>query len=410
MARLITNERLTTIDNNQDVRHIELDIADIASETQFEYVPGDVVAIHPRNMPEPTSAFIEIFGFKPDDILKISTINEEDDDQQEMIDWPPQCCTVRDLFEFHLDLFGTPRRYFFKCLSRFATNTTERERLEEFSSPEYQDEMYKYCIKEKRTYAEVFSDFPSARPPLNYLLQLIPRLQPRLFSISSSPLAHPGQIHITLAVVEFKTPYGRVRTGVCSEWLASLQPNQNPLIPITLKKGSIRMPKDSTCPVILVGPGTGIAPFRSMTHERKVHIQQEHSSKSYNKYNKPEKKSSNWIVYFGNRHEKGDFLYEKEWKQLEKENLITLHTAFSRDTDEKVYVQHRLNENADEVWKVLSGNGYFLLAGNAKQMPIDVRNTITDIIQRKGNFSDDETKRFMHKLDQEHRYQVEAWA
>jgi sulfite reductase alpha subunit-like flavoprotein len=312
----------------------------------------------------------------------------------------PQRCTLHELFTVHLATLATPSRSFFDLMAHFASDEMQREKLEEFASPMGQPELHKYCTREYRTFAEVLQEFASVTIPLAHLIEAIPRLQPRLFSISSSPLAHPGRAHITMAVVHFKTPYKREKHGICSSWLASLSPGS--LVPVWIRKGSFRLPADTSKPVIMVGPGTGIAPFRAMCHHLAAQRNVAPDTQSFGAVD----------VYFGNRRRSGDYLYESEWKQFEDQGVIrAIHTAFSRDQDSKVYVQHRLGENANQVWQVLhEQGGYFMLAGNSDKMPQDVLKTIESIAQAKVGCDQEKATAYVKMLQKKHHYVVETWS
>ncbi|CAG8751863.1 6658_t:CDS:2, partial [Funneliformis mosseae] len=132
--------------------------------------------------------------------------------------------TLRKLFENYLDIFSTPRRSFFEFLSFFTTDENQTEKLREFCSAEGQDDLYAYNQRVRRTIVEVLQDFPSAKIQLEYILDMFPELQPRQFSISSSSKVHPGQIHLTVAIVQYKTRLQKPRRGVCTKWMSRLKP------------------------------------------------------------------------------------------------------------------------------------------------------------------------------------------
>jgi len=248
----------------------------------------------------------------------------------------------------------------------FATAEHEKEKLKEFSSPEGQDDLRIYCNRERRNSLEVLYDFHSVKLPLDYLIDVIPKIQPRSFSISSSLSMHSNQIHITIAVVKYKTPLKREIIGLCSTWLASLRPGDK--VPIWVTPGSMKLPPVDV-PLILVGPGTGIAPFMSFLQKRKI-----------------QKNCGNIgeiITVFGCRHKSKDFLYEAELINYKNEGVIThLWVAFSRDQNEKVYVQHKLLEDSAIVWDYIHNkNASIFISGSANRMPQDVRLAFKDIIK-----------------------------
>jgi sulfite reductase alpha subunit-like flavoprotein len=257
-ARLVRNDRLTASAHPQDVRHIVLDITD----SGFAHEPGDVLSIHPDNPAADTDAFITTLGLHPRDVLQIAPT-----DVAAFVSPIPSPITVHDLFHSYLDIFGTPRRFFFEVMMHFAATDRQREKLRELSSPDGQDDLYRYCLREKRSYVDVLRDFPGVTVPLPYLLDLIPRINARQFSICSALRAHPAQVQVCVAVVAYTTPMRRHRTGLCSTYLAGSTPND--IVRVTVRPGSIRGPPASV-PLVLIGPGTGIAPLRAMVEDRAV--------------------------------------------------------------------------------------------------------------------------------------------
>ncbi len=215
LARLVSNERLTSADWEQDVRHIVFDLDD----SGITYSPGDVVYIRPENPPE-TDEIIAWLGYDPELVITQLEGTEADTPKPDLA----LPLTVRQLFRAYCDVWGVPRRHFFEQLAFFATDPMERERLRLFGTPEGQDDLLDYCHRARRSCFDVLRDFPSARPPLERVLEIFPRLQPRPFSIASSLHAHPSQIHIAMVVVKYKSPINRLKRGVCSTWLSKLQP------------------------------------------------------------------------------------------------------------------------------------------------------------------------------------------
>ncbi|KAK3088044.1 hypothetical protein FSP39_013874 [Pinctada imbricata] len=386
-ARLLSNRRVTATDHFQDVRLVKLDISD----SGMSYSPGDVVMIHPENSPETVSDFIQYMGLHSDSMF---TLQQNDPD----IPLPlclPSPCTVSYLVTHYLDINSVPRRSFFELLAQFSEDELEKEKLEEFCTAEGQEELYTYCNRVKRNILEVLHDFPktSSIIPFEYLFDLIPQLQPRAFSIASSQNAHPGEIHVLMAVVRYKTKLYHPREGVCSTWIASLDPATSPTVPIWVKKGTVSLPKDPTTPVIMVGPGTGVAPFRSFICER------------------VSKRIMGNTLFFGCRSESKDFMCEEDWKSLVSMGALKLFTAFSRDQEDKVYVQHKIKENGAYVWDMINNyQAWFYVAGNAKQMPDDVRDAVKYVIEEHGHMTSDEAEIYLRKLDQCRRYQAETWS
>ncbi|XP_041368250.1 NADPH-dependent diflavin oxidoreductase 1-like [Gigantopelta aegis] len=385
-ARLKTNNRVTSPDHFQDVRHIVLD----TTGSGILFNPGDVVMVHPQNLDDTVEEFILLFGLDRD-MCFVLEANQSDCDVPASL---PQPCSVDYLVRNYLDINGIPRRYFFELMSLLSDDEQEKEKLKEFASAAGQEELFSYCNRMKRNTLEVLHDFlETCRTlTLEYLIDLIPPLQPRAFSIASSQKMFPDEIHILMAVVKYRTKLLKPRRGVCSTWLSQLIPGAQTTVPVWVKPGTIRFPK-TTPPVIMVGPGTGVAPFRSFIQDRASdHI-------------------GGNVLFFGCRNCNKDFYCEDEWRELENENLVTLFTAFSRDQEDKVYVQHIMKDNGALIWKLLSQDeAWFYIAGNAKRMPDDVRESLKEVIKREGEQTEDESERFLIHLEQNRRYQVEAWS
>lgn len=220
----------------------------------------------------------------------------------------------------------------------------EREKLQEFGSAAGQQDLFAYCHRPRRTLLEVLEDFPhaTANIPKDYLFDLVGALQPRMFSIASSLAAYPGEVHLLVAVVNYRTKLHTPRRGVCSTWLAQMQ--RGSFVPAAVKKGTITFPQGDV-PVIMVGPGTGVAPFRNFIQQR-VH----------------EGVDQNWL-FFGCRNKEKDFLCQEDWKEYSQKQLLTLRTAFSRDQEEKVYVQHLIKQHGAELCALLKQGASFFIAG-----------------------------------------------
>ena len=249
------------------------------------------------------------------------------------------------------NLFYCFYRYFWELLSHFTTSDLEREKLLEFCSPEGQDELYSYCHRPRRTIVEILGDFPQTTQniDLNYLYDLIQPLQPRAFSIASSQRVDASQLQLLMAVVRYKSKLVKPREGVCSTWLSRLNPkvDTSVKVPVWVKKGTISFPSNNNnCPVIMVGPGTGVAPFRNFIQERVSN------------------NIGGNVLFFGCRNKAADFLCEREWQGYVDRGLLKLFVAFSRDQEDKQYVQHLIEEKAALVWDLVHHSGaYFYVAG-----------------------------------------------
>ncbi|KAF7217658.1 NADPH-dependent diflavin oxidoreductase 1 [Nothobranchius furzeri] len=386
-ARMLSNRRVTHPSHFQDVRLIEFDI----SGSGIEFAAGDIVMIRPHNAAADVRLFCQLLRLDPESSFTLKPTGNA-----AVPAGLPEPCTVHHLVERYLDIAAVPRRSFFELLSTFATDERERDKLMEFSSAAGQEELHGYCNRPRRTALEVLTDFPQTTSELgvDHLLDLFPEIQPRSFSIASSLKAHPDRLQILVAVVRYQTKLYRPRRGLCSSWLASLDPQQGQVpVPLWVKKGTLRFPKDSSIPVILVGPGTGVAPFRSAIQERVS-----------------EGKTDN-VLFFGCRSESKDFYFRSEWEDLTEAGHLLLFTAFSRDQEEKVYVQHRVKENAALLWNLVAQKkACFYIAGNSKQMPAAVSDALKDVLQQEGGLSAAEAEEMLAVMEKMGRLQQETWS
>uniref|UniRef100_M4BMC7 NADPH-dependent FMN and FAD-containing oxidoreductase n=1 Tax=Hyaloperonospora arabidopsidis (strain Emoy2) TaxID=559515 RepID=M4BMC7_HYAAE len=391
-APVVENKRITAEDWEQDVRHVEFDISDDAQVNETVEAPfraGDVAVVYPENV----MGVNDMLKHVAMDGNTVISINAADGSEQFDL---PSPVSVSDLFTKYLAILEIPRRSFFEKLSLFATNEEEKEKLEELASAEGVDLLYDYCIREKKTYTEVLTDFPSVKVPLPILLQLIPRQQPRSYSISSSALLHPGRVRY-----HFLTPYKRRRHGICSSFFLSLDPfEKQRRVPMWVKQGLFE-PPGLKRDMLLIGPGTGLASMRAMVQERQYLCKQASGASSGVMY-----------LYFGCRHESKDFLYGDELRGLVTSGDLTeLHTAFSRDQDHKIYVQTRLAENKETIFDfIMNGEGCIYIAGSAKRMPTDVYEVLRDILRAVGNVSLSAAETIMKTLARKKRYVVESWS
>nr|XP_045015660.1 NADPH-dependent diflavin oxidoreductase 1 isoform X1 [Jaculus jaculus] len=389
LAPMVANERVTGLQHFQDVRLIEFDI----TGSGISFAAGDVVLIQPSNSAAHTKQFCQVLGLDPNQYFVLQP-------REPGVPCPPglpQPCSVRHLVSQYLDIASVPRRSFFELLACLSPHELEREKLLEFSSARGQEELYEYCNRPRRTILEVLCDFPNTAGaiPADYLLDLIPQIRPRAFSIASSLLAHPTRLQILVAVVQYQTRLKEPRRGLCSSWLASLDPQQaGPVrVPLWVRSGGLVFPETPGTPVIMVGPGTGVAPFRAAIQERVAQGQTEN------------------FLFFGCRLRDQDFYWQPEWQKLEERGCLTLVTAFSREQEQKVYVQHRLRELGALVWELLNLRGaFFYLAGNAKYMPTDVAEALISVFQEYGGLSNSDAAAYLANLQRTLRFQTETWA
>lgn len=397
LAHMISNKPLTRNLDERDVRHIEFDLGN----SGITYRPGDTLAVMPSQDEHDVDAFLSRCCLDPDALVLVQAAKIRNDLQQTAAkDKTP--VTIRTLVQSVMDIASaSPRRYFFEVMIHYATADHEKERLKYFVSPEGRDDLYQYNQRERRNVLEVLQDFPSVHLPLEWLLQLVPRLQPRFFSISSSLLSHPNQVHITVAVQKWRTPMKRRRHGLCSTWLSGLDPQKGEVFVPIWCRGGLKFP-DPSVPLLLVGPGTGCAPFRALIEER-VAI-----SASCN--------VAPVMFFFGCRQEQDDFLYKDFWLAQTKNSGVLSNergggffVAFSRDQARKVYVQQKIEEHSAKVWTMLQLGSAVYVAGSAVKMPADVFAAFEKVVSKEGCQSEDAARKWLKQLERIGKYNVEAW-
>ncbi|KAJ7971211.1 NADPH-dependent diflavin oxidoreductase 1 [Quillaja saponaria] len=395
--KMVKNLPLTRADCGRDVRHFEFEFVSSA----IKYDVGDVLEILPSQDSAAVDAFIQRCNLDPDSFITVSA-REVDSHLRTPVDASTVPIKLKTFVELTMDVSSaTPRRYFFEVMSFYATAEHEKERLEYFASAEGRDDLYQYNQKEQRTIVEVLEDFPSVQMPFEWLVQVVPPLKRRAFSISSSQSAHPNQVHLTVSVVTWTTPFKRKRKGLCSTWLAALDPQDAIYIPAWFQKGSLPPPPQSL-PLILIGPGTGCAPFHGFVEERA--IQSESNS------------TAPIIFFFGCRNE-NDFLYRDFWLSHSQNDGVLSETkgggfyvAFSREQPQKIYVQHKMRENSQRIWNLLADGAAIYVAGSSTKMPADVLSTLEEIISKESGISRESAVRWFRALEKSGRYHVEAWS
>ncbi|KAJ2063534.1 NAPDH-dependent diflavin reductase [Coemansia sp. S146] len=380
-ATLVAEERITAADHFQDVRHLRFAI-DEGQDPPPVWAPGDCAVLRPRNLSGDVDEFLATVGWtgRADLPLRISPRSTA------TLAWP-RPVTLRWLCTNHFDIMGVPRRSFFEMLSYFSPSVEERDRLREFSSSAGQDDLLAYCMRPRRTVAEVLGDFPRTAPaiPLSYVFDVFPAIAERSFSISSAEC--PAAVDLTVAIVEYKTIMQRVRRGVCTRWLAQMRVGET--LGMRFARGTMRLPPAAT-PIIMVGPGTGIAAFMSFIQSRP---------------------GADNHLFFGCRSEKKDFYYREQLQRWVAEGSLHLYCAFSRDGPGTAYVQDRIREHSRAVWSLVASQGAVVfVSGNASRMPDDVRQAFADVVAANSpGMSPDDASSYIAGMVKDGRYQEECW-
>jgi sulfite reductase (NADPH) flavoprotein alpha-component len=243
-----------------------------------------------------------------------------------------------------------------------------------------------------RSFIDLLLEYPSARFSPQEFVDCLRKLVPRLYSIASSPTVYPGEIHLAVAVVRYETN-NRKRYGVCSTYLADRAPLNKPIVPVFVASSHFGLPEDDSASMIMVGPGTGVAPFRAFMQER---IANNASGK-------------NWL-FFGDQHAASDYLYGAEFEaMLADGHLDHLDLAWSRDQDRKIYVQDKMLESGAELWDWISKGAYFYVCGDAKRMARDVDTILHRIAREEGGLSEEAAAEYFKQMKKEKRYQRDVY-
>ncbi|XP_069940064.1 NADPH-dependent diflavin oxidoreductase 1 isoform X1 [Cherax quadricarinatus] len=389
LAEVTLNKRLTSPQHFQDVRLVEFDVTCIKEKQK----PGDVLMVQPQNLENHVDEFMNILGLNPEQVFYLEC--NDPNAPLPPISILPRPCTVRQCVQKYFDIQAIPKRHFFELLAFFTKDETEREKFQEFASAEGQEGLYDYCHRPKRSIMEVLDDFPHTKNniPFDYLFDLVPAIKARSYSIASSSLAIPNKVQLLVAVVQYQTILKRPRLGLCTNWLARQCVGK--LVPVWIKSGTLTFPSltEVIPPVVMIGPGTGCAPFRAYIQERVA--SGHHQS---------------LVLIFGCRNKNKDFFFKKEWEMLVEEKKLKLYCAFSRDQEEKVYVQHKMKEHAAELWTLIANpQTRIYFAGNAKRVPIDVYEALTYICEKGRGRGIQDAEQYMKK-QVEKQYQTETWA
>ena len=334
------NERVTPSHHWQDVRSITL-----SSPLPVHYRPGDVLTIFPKNFPEEVEQMIKLMNWndvadRPIRFMPTTALTDLSPGQPPIPHLLPlPWFTLRSLLINHLDLNSIPRRSFFSLIAHFTDDPDHKERLQEFTKPQFLDELYDYTTRPRRSILEVLQEFHSVKVPWQWAARLIPDLKGRQFSIASGgpkklmgPEDRRGRFDLLVAIVNYRTVIRRLRQGTCTRYLAALPIGSK--INVLLLKGSLNISRaDLSKPVIMVAPGTGIAPMRAMLWERLSCVQEPHQPQDGKMPNGYPSQGYNGmaVLFFGCRNQEADYFYTDEWNGLRAQMDLEVYAAFSRD-------------------------------------------------------------------------------
>ncbi|MBB6693832.1 assimilatory sulfite reductase (NADPH) flavoprotein subunit [Cohnella xylanilytica] len=366
-ADVLENLNLNGRGSQRETRHLELSL----EGSNLQYEPGDSLGVYPQNHPRLVEELIAAMGWNPDESVPLPKSSEER--------------PLKEALTKHYEITVLT-----KPLIEQAAALAPHSGLQDLLAAGREAELKEYA--KGRDLLDLAQDYDLKGVPAKAFLGILRKIPPRLYSISSSPKAYPDEVHLTIRKVNYES-HGRVRYGVCSTYVSErLEPGQK--LPVFVQDNpNFKLPANPDTPIIMIGPGTGVAPFRAFLGER------EETGAA----------GKTWLFY-GDQHFSTDFLYQVEWQRWLKEGVLTrMDVAFSRDTDEKVYVQHRMLEHSKELYRWLQEGAAVYVCGDEKKMAHDVHNALIAILKKEGGLGDEEAAAYLNELKQQKRYQRDVY-
>jgi sulfite reductase (NADPH) flavoprotein alpha-component len=363
-SKILKKIHLNKGSQNKKVYHFVLDISD----SNIIYNVGDSAAILPENDPNIVEKCIALLDVKTDFLIEDKRTNKKN-----------------NIFSFLQKKANISKvsAAVLRLISHNHKNEKKKKVIDDLLKNK--EEMKKYLLK--YDLSEILQENIEANITANELCSKLTRLIPRYYSVSSSQAMYRDQIHLTVSEVAYSLD-GKLKRGVTTNFLCNLaKENKTPIYLYMQANSNFTLPEDSNAPIIMIGPGVGIAPFVGFLQQRYLEKQ----------------KGKNWL-FFGQCYEKTDFLYEDFFRKLENENKLVLTTAFSRDQKMRVYVQHRMQENAKELFNWLKNGAYLYICGDATRMAKDVDLTLLNIIKEQKNISEEEASLYIKNLRSQGRY------
>lgn len=412
-ANLTAITRLTPTDHHQDVRLLDFSIPE-----DIPYGPGAVAVVYPKNFPKDVNQFIQDQNWEDVADTQIELVPTKAG--IDLKDYPPsplrnldpskRSFTLRELLTNYLDILSIPRRTFFANLAYFTKEGNEdeeyqKERILELANPELIDELWDYTTRPKRTILEIMPDFTSIRIPWQYALTILPIMRGRQFSIASGGVLKRttnGDTRVQLLVAIANPPNPiikyRKRYGVCTRYIAKLQAGQQ--LSVTIQPGYLNVEKEEAkVPVLMIGPGTGVAPMRSMIYERQAWKEDLGTDQG----------PADSILFFGCRNEEADYFFRDEWANLRG---LTVYPGFSRDKDKpRTYVQQLIRAQSQTVCDVLlKRRGKVYVCGSSGNMPKGVREALLEVLGQDESMKESgQVEDYVEQLEREGRYKQETW-
>ncbi|MER2192647.1 MAG: bifunctional cytochrome P450/NADPH--P450 reductase [Solibacillus sp.] len=384
-AHVVINRELQQATSLRSTRHIELSLPE-----EVEYHEGDHLGVLPRNPQQLIDRVIDRFKLRSDDHLLLE--GGRSGAAHLPIGTP---VSIQDLLGSSVELQEAASRAQIRELAAFTVCPPHKEELEALLQEEvYQEEV----VKKRRTMLELIERYPACEIPFERFLELLPALKPRYYSISSSPMKNANQLSITVAVVvgPARSGNGEYR-GIASNYLKDTQDGDTLAVFIHRPGATFELPKNPQTPIIMIGPGTGVAPFRGFLQAREV-LQSEGEM------------LGEAHLYFGCRRPDEDFIYKEELEAFERKGVMKLHTAFSRaDETEKVYVQHKIKEDAGHILQLLENGAYLYVCGDGAKMAPDVEATIRQAYRDKHQCSEEQAVQWLDQMLSTAQYAKDVW-
>ncbi len=365
-AALVANLRLSGMDSDKETRQFTL----ACEGPGLAYEVGDALGVQPLNCPLLVEELLTVLGSEGNTPVPGASGAE---------------VSLRQALQCDYEITRIPH-----ALLRFLAERTGDDLLKRLTAPNVNGELTLYL--RGREVIDLLLDYPAVKIPPREFVGLLKRLQPRLYSIASSPKVAPARVDLTVAIVRYVTR-GRARKGVCSTFLADRAAQPTPVSVFLQPNPNFRLPTDHTRPIIMIGPGTGIAPFRAFLQERAA----------------TGAPGRAWL-FFGDQHQQTDFLYRAELEAMLAQGTLTrLETAFSRDQERKVYVQHRMLEQAQELYAWLEAGAHLYVCGDAQRMAKDVEAALLEVVTRARGCTQEAAAEFVSDLKAAKRYQRDVY-
>jgi NADPH-ferrihemoprotein reductase len=397
-ALVTDNYELRQDPGSDSTKHIEIDISDLP----FAYRTADNLGVLPRNDYKLVAKVARRLGLS---LKSKFTLSAKNGGRKLPI---PSPCTVHDALLWYCDLTSVPKRTLLETFMQYATEAADKAKLSQF----VHDGKAAY-LEDKKNLLDVLDEVPSVKIPFGDFLEMCPRLVPRYYTISSSARHRPDRLTITVVVTHGDKPRGRVHNGVCSTYLSQLVPNKD-RVAVFCRDSTFRPTweiqgpatknppappagvRPDAPPMILVGPGTGVAPFRGFLQEAALLA-------------KAGVKVPELMLFFGCQRQNKDFLYKNELTQHHEQGLVKLFTAFSRETSQKVYVQHKMLEQGAAIWDLVNNKGGSIFICGATAMGTDVRSVLVEIFQKFGGKTEAQATDLFRALQTQKRLVQELW-